>query len=393
MRLDPFQLERYFGQYEFSVEFPLAASDCDGLSLTELLSLCDGPTRDLWDELRLGYTESQGHPLLRQEIAGMYLGCEPDQVLVAAPEELIFIAANCLVRNGDHVVCTFPGYQSLYSVAEALHAEVSRWEPDEADGWRFDPERLAELIRPSTRLIVVNFPHNPTGSLPAFADFERILEIAASYGIPVFSDEMYRLLERDPGDRLPAAVELYDRAVSLSGVSKTLGLAGLRIGWLVVRDERLMRRLIALKDYTTICNSAPSEILALAGLRARESILARHHERIERNLGLLVGLHGQVRGALLVGAAPGRDDLLSALQARDAGHARVLSHGPRGGRRDAGAVDGLRLRRASPADRRGPRELPRRAPAPERLPHQPALRLDRRLPPGGRQRPSRRTFS
>ena len=289
MRLDPFQLERYFGQYEFSVEFPLAASDCDGLSLTELLSLCDGPTRDLWDELRLGYTESQGHPLLRQEIAGMYLGCEPDQVLVAAPEELIFIAANCLVRNGDHVVCTFPGYQSLYSVAEALHAEVSRWEPDEADGWRFDPERLAELIRPSTRLIVVNFPHNPTGSLPAFADFERILEIAASYGIPVFSDEMYRLLERDPRDRLPAAVELYDRAVSLSGVSKTLGLAGLRIGWLVVRDERLMRRLIALKDYTTICNSAPSEILALAGLRARESILARHHERIERNLGLLGG--------------------------------------------------------------------------------------------------------
>ncbi len=289
MRLDPFQLERYFGQYEFSVEFPLAASDCDGLTLTELLSLCDGPTRELWDALRLGYTESQGHPLLRQEIAAMYLGCEPDQVLVAAPEELIFIAANCLVRNGDHVVCTFPGYQSLYSVAEALHAEVSRWEPDEADGWRFDPERLAELIRPSTRLIVVNFPHNPTGSLPAFADFERVLEIAASYGIPVFSDEMYRLLERDPRDRLPAAVELYDRAVSLSGVSKTLGLAGLRIGWLVVRDERLMRRLIALKDYTTICNSAPSEILALAGLRARESILARHHERIERNLGLLGG--------------------------------------------------------------------------------------------------------
>jgi aspartate/methionine/tyrosine aminotransferase len=289
MRLEPFQLERYFGQYEFSVPFPLAASDCDGLSLAELLSLADVPTHDLWETLELGYTESQGHPLLREEIAGLYVGCEPDQVLVAAPEELIFVAANCLVHNGDHVVCTFPGYQSLYSVAESLHAEVSRWEPDEADGWRFDPDKLAQLIRPSTRLIIVNFPHSPTGYLPGFDDYERILEIAASHGIAVFSDEMYRLLERNEGERLPAAVEVYDKAVSLSGVSKTLGLAGLRIGWLVVRDERLMRQLVQVKDYTTICSSAPSEILALAGLRARETILARHHERIERNLGLLEG--------------------------------------------------------------------------------------------------------
>ena len=289
MRLDPFQLERYFGQYEFSVPYPLAASDCDGLSLAELLELADVPTRELWDTLRLGYTESQGHPLLREAIAGLYEGCEPDQVLVGAPEELIFIAANCLVHNGDHVVCTFPAYQSLYSVAESLHAEVGRWEPDEAQGWYFDPDRLAELIRPSTRLIVVNFPHNPTGALPRPDVYARILEIAEQYGISVFSDEMYRLLEGDEGDRLPAAVERYDKAVSLSGVSKTLGLAGLRIGWLVVRDQALMRRLIALKDYTTICSSAPSEILALAGLRARDEILARHRRRIARNVGLLSG--------------------------------------------------------------------------------------------------------
>jgi aspartate/methionine/tyrosine aminotransferase len=193
------------------------------------------------------------------------------------------------VHNGDHVVCTFPGYQSLYSIAESLHAEVSRWEPDEADGWRFDPDRLAQLIRPSTRLIIVNFPHNPTGYLPSVDDYEAILEIAARYGIAVLSDEMYRLLERDTSARLPSAVEVYDNAVTLSGVSKTIGLAGLRIGWLVVRDERLMRRLVSFKDYTTICNSAPSEILAMMGLRGRDPILNRHHERIERNIGLLTG--------------------------------------------------------------------------------------------------------
>jgi len=289
MRLDPFQLERYFGRYEFAVPFPLAASDCDGLALRELLELADAESSVLWDALRLGYTETQGHPVLREAIASLYEGCEPEQVLVAAPEELIFLAVNCLVRNGDHVVTTFPGYQSLYSIAESLHAEVGRWEPDEEAGWRFDPERLDELVRPSTRLIVVNFPHNPTGALPSQADFERIVEIARRHDIPMLSDEMYRLLERDPADRLPSAVELYDGAVTLSGVSKTIGLAGLRIGWLVVRDERLMKRLIEFKDYTTICNSAPSEILALAGLRAREVILAHHRERIARNLGLLTG--------------------------------------------------------------------------------------------------------
>ena len=289
MRLDPFQLERYFGRYEFAVPFPLAASDCDGLALRELLELADAEISGRWKALNLGYTETQGHPLLREAIAGLYEGCSPEQVLVAAPEELIFLAVNCLVHNGDHVITTFPGYQSLYSIAESLHAEVGRWEPDEQAGWRFDPERLDELVRPSTRLIVVNFPHNPTGALPSRADYERIVEIGRRHDIPLLSDEMYRLLERDPAQRLPSASELYDRAVTLSGVSKTIGLAGLRIGWLVVRDERLMKRLIELKDYTTICNSAPSEILAVAGLRARETILTRHRERIERNLGLLSG--------------------------------------------------------------------------------------------------------
>ena len=289
MRLDPFQLERYFGQYEFSVPFPLAASDCDGLPLSEVLELADAPTRELWDALQAGLHRDAGPPAAAPGDRRHVRGLRARPGAGGRPRELIFIAANCLVRNGDHVVCTFPGYQSLYSVAEALHAEVGHWEPDEAQGWYFDPDRLAALIRPSTRLIVLNFPHNPTGALPSAADYDRILEIAEHYGIAVFSDEMYRLLELNQADRLPSAVERYDKAVTLSGVSKTLGLAGLRIGWLIVRDPSLMRRLIALKDYTTICSSAPSEILAIAGLGARDEIVDRHRRRMTRNLGLLTG--------------------------------------------------------------------------------------------------------
>jgi aspartate/methionine/tyrosine aminotransferase len=289
MRIDPFKLERYFAQYEFTTPFMLSCSDCDGLELNELLAMADGDSRAMWDGLQLGYTESPGRRQLREEIAGLYEGVTPGQVLVGAPEELIFIAINTLLKNGDHVVCTFPGYQSLYQIAEALHCEVAHWEPDEAAGWRFDPGRLEELIRPSTRLIVVNFPHNPTGALIPPADYERIVEIAEHHGLPLLSDEMYRGLEIDPADRLPAAAELYEHGLSLSGMSKVYGLAGLRIGWIACRDERQYNRLAGLKDYTTVCSSTPGEVLALMGLRARQAIVLRHLSRIERNLELLAG--------------------------------------------------------------------------------------------------------
>jgi aspartate/methionine/tyrosine aminotransferase len=185
------------------------------------------------------------------------------------------------------VVCTFPGYASLYQVAAAIGCEVTRWQPEESDGWRFDPAALQRLLRPSTRLLVLNFPHNPTGWLPTREDFSEMVALARRCGAQVLSDEMYRLLEHEPAERLPSAVELWDEAVSLSGMSKSLGLAGLRIGWLVTRDAALLARMAAFKDYTTICSSAPSEILALVGLRARATILQRHRARIARNLELL----------------------------------------------------------------------------------------------------------
>ncbi len=287
MKIAPFALERYFAKHEFSTRFLLSSSDCDGLAMSELLSWADGETRDLWEKLSLGYSESQGLAPLRREISATYEGIAPEQVLVAAPQELVLIAMNCLLEAGDRVVCTFPGYQSLYQIAETIGCRVDRWEPVEAEGWRFRVADLEALLRPDTKLLIVNFPHNPTGALPTAGDFRRIMELARERGIRVFSDEMYRGLELDPKDRLPAACELSDGAVSLSGMSKTYGLAGLRVGWLATKDAALLASFAEYKDYTTICAASPSEILALIGLRSRERIAARHRERINRNLGLL----------------------------------------------------------------------------------------------------------
>ncbi|OFW62013.1 MAG: aspartate aminotransferase [Actinobacteria bacterium RBG_16_64_13] len=279
----PFTLERFFAKHEFSARYLLSTSDCQGMLMADLVAGADEELRARWERLTLGYTESRGLPELRAEIAALYESASPDDVLVAAPEEAIFLAMNALLERGDHVVCTFPGYQSLYEVARSIGCEVSLWRPPEAEAWRFDPAELEALLRPNTKLVVWNFPHNPTGALPSQADYERMIAAAAAAGAWVFSDEMYRLLEPTDEARLPAAIDRYERAVSLSGMSKAFGLAGLRIGWVATHDQRLLERVEALKDYTTICSSAPSELLALMGLRSRGTILATNRERVRRN--------------------------------------------------------------------------------------------------------------
>ena len=117
-------------------------------------------------------------PLLREEIAKLYQGIASDEVLTVVPEEGIFIAFNTLLDKGDHVICTWPGYQSLYEIVESLGCELQKWQPDEAQGWKFNVDILEQSIKPNTKLIICNFPHNPTGYLPPKEDYLRILDIA-----------------------------------------------------------------------------------------------------------------------------------------------------------------------------------------------------------------------
>jgi len=284
VQIPPFELERYFARYEFSARYLLSSSDCESLALKDLLRMANDQARRQWDELKLGYTESLGHPRLREAIAGLYDGLGVEDTLVAVPEEGIFLLMHALLKPGDHVVCTFPGYQSLYEIPRAIGCRVSQWEPDEANGWQFDLDRLAALLRDDTRLVVVNFPHNPTGALPPPEAFEALIALLRQRGIYLFCDEMYRGLEIEPDTILPAACERYERAVTLTGLSKAYGLPGLRIGWLASRDRKLIRRAAQLKDYTTICASAPSEILAIMALDNRQAIVASQLERLLANL-------------------------------------------------------------------------------------------------------------
>jgi aspartate/methionine/tyrosine aminotransferase len=289
MKIASFDLERYFAKYEFSSQYLLSPSDCEPLSMSELLGLADAETARLWETLKLGYTEYSGHPLLREMIAEMYTGIEAKDTLVVVPEEGIFLLMHSLLKAGDHVICTFPGYQSLYEVAKSIGCNVSTWKPNEEQGWHFDVEKLEEMMQANTRLVVVNFPHNPTGYLPPKGDFEVVVNLVKERGVYLLSDEMYRFLEIDKGVTLPAACEMYERSFSLSGLSKTFGLPGLRIGWLTSKEKKLLERVNELKDYTTICSSAPSEILAIIALQGKSEIIRKQYDRVCRNVKTLDG--------------------------------------------------------------------------------------------------------
>ena len=287
MSIAPFQLERYFAQHEFSARYLLSSSDCESLSMKDLLGMADPEMINLWRQLKLGYTESWGHPLLREEIAQVYKGIDPAGVLTVVPEEGIYLLMRALLKPGDHVVCTFPGYQSLYEVARSIGCEVSNWEPEEDQGWNFPITSLAKKMRSNTRLVVVNFPHNPTGFAPGEDEFVSLVELVSEQGSYLLSDEMYRFLEVEPGRTLPAACELSERAFSLFGLSKSFGLPGLRVGWLASQDAEMLEEISRFKDYTTICGSAPSELLAIIALRNKKSIIDQQTERVRRNIAVL----------------------------------------------------------------------------------------------------------
>ncbi|KAF0106618.1 MAG: class I and II aminotransferase [Anaerolineaceae bacterium] len=287
MPLTPFKLERYFARYEFSAKYLLCSSDCESLAVADLLVLEPGADEGLkrhW----LGYTESLGAPSLRAEISRIYTGIAPEQVLVhSGAEEAIFLFMHAALTPGDHVIVHWPCYQSLFEIARSIGCDVTFWEARAESGWAPDLDELKRDLRPNTRLVIVNTPHNPTGYLMPPPGFLALNALCQERGILLFSDEVYRDLEYDPADRLPSACEINPEAVSLGVMSKSYGLAGLRIGWVATRNASVYARMAALKDYTTICSSAPSEYLSELALRHREKLVERNLQIIRGNLSLL----------------------------------------------------------------------------------------------------------
>ena len=287
MRIKGFKLEEYFAKYEFKVEFSLCSSDCESFSVDELLTLEKDSLEDL-KKVWLGYTESLGNPILRREISKLYSNINVEEVVVfSGAEEAIFICMNVLLNKDDHVIVQYPAYQSLYEIANAIGCKVTKWTMDDESQWELDLQFLENKITQSTKCIIVNFPHNPTGYLPKKDIYEKIIELAKKNNIYLLSDEVYKFLEYNEAERLPSACDLYEKGISIGVMSKSFGLAGLRIGWIATKDIEIFKEFASFKNYTTICNSALSEFFAILALRNRRKIVNRNLEIINNNLNLL----------------------------------------------------------------------------------------------------------
>ncbi len=286
MKYTQFDLEVFFAKYEFSAPYLLCSSDCEAMSIGELLSLDDGAIEDFHNHW-LGYTEAPGDPELRQLVASRYNKLSDKNIIIlSGAQEGIQLFSQTLLQPDDHVIVMFPAYQSLYQMATDIGCEVTHWRlaDNEENVWSLDLDFLRDNIRENTRAVFINTPHNPTGFVVPDAMLEEIVTICRDHNLYLFSDEVYRELEVNDAPKAISAADKYEKAIALGVMSKAYGLAGLRIGWVASQDTDLLQELLNQKFYTTICNSAPSEFLAKVALKNADTLLDRNRTIIESNI-------------------------------------------------------------------------------------------------------------
>jgi len=254
MSLREFETELYFEKSDFEKPCALSASDCQSITIEELLHLSGGSSSELLN-LSLGYSRAIGNRELRGLICDQYHQINPCEViLLGAPIEGIFLGINSILSESDHAICLSPAYDALYNVACNTQADVDRWFLTEKNGqWNLDFESLRKLVKPNTKLLILNFPHNPTGFIPTLEDLQKIVSFAREHDLWIFADEIYFGMVINENDHLPRMADVYDKCISLSGMSKAQGLPGLRLGWLTVKDRSTYRDIINHKHYTSHC--------------------------------------------------------------------------------------------------------------------------------------------
>jgi aspartate/methionine/tyrosine aminotransferase len=289
VKIEPFALERWLTTHELHVEYDIAESGIFPLTARDLLELMPEEERSsmlqrLLD-LRLGYSEATGTLKLRSLLAQTYEDCNPDNILVTTGAiEANFLLFNVLLSPGDHVVAPYPAYQQLYSVPRALGCVVSLWSVGDENGFRFDLDELERLLKPETRLVVINSPHNPTGAMLAPSELQRVYELADSVGARILSDEAYRWLAVPGGSEPPPPVyNLGPGGISVGTFSKPFGLPGLRIGWMAAPAE-IAAECWAMRDYVSLSPGKLNDTLAILALEHREQIVQRNAAIIGANL-------------------------------------------------------------------------------------------------------------
>jgi hypothetical protein len=285
MNIEIFRMERMQSTWENVVKYNLSESGVHPLTLKELLTPAE---LEALARVEIGYTQTNGTPRLRAEIARLYPKIGPDQILATAgSSEANFLLMWSLINPGDEVLFELPNYMQMWGLLGAFGAKVKPFFLREDLGWQPDLEAMKKLVTAKTKLIVLTNPNNPTGSVLSRAAMEAIIEVAEGCGAWVLADEVYQGAELS-GKPTASFWGMSKRVLVVNGLSKAYGLPGLRIGW-IIGPEDVIRKTWPYHDYTTISPSALSDRLASLVLSPsrRDRILRRTRTILNENLPVL----------------------------------------------------------------------------------------------------------
>ena len=289
MNYETFELERWMTRWELEVSHDICESGIKPFSLEEVLSLLPEERASQLEEtirtVPLGYSEARGTIELRTALSQTYTDTSPEEIFVTTGAiEANFLLFNVLVQPGDHVIVVDPAYQQLQSVPRALGAEVELLSVVHDDGYHYDLDQLRAMVRPTTRLIVVNTPHNPTGAMLSDAQIDELIEIARENDSWILSDEAYRWIEHPGGEKIPAPIRgRYEKGSSVGTGSKPFGVPGLRIGWFAAPAD-IAQAAWSVRDYVSLSPGKLSDIITTSIVEHRDALLARNAAIIGENL-------------------------------------------------------------------------------------------------------------
>lgn len=290
MKIKPFAVEEWMNAWEVGAKYNIAETCVDSISMNELFELTGEDKTEFLNRLcarRLSYGDIEGLPEFRKGVCGLYKTLNIENIVpthgASGANHHVFYS---LISPGDRVVSIMPTYQQLYSIPESYGADVQILHLSKENNYLPDLEKLRRLVTPKTKMICINNPNNPTGALMSEQMLREIVEIARSADAWILCDEVYRHLSQED-DWCPSIVDLYEKGISVSSMSKVFSLAGLRLGWIATHDMSVVKSCLSHRDYNLVSCGVFDEMLAAAALKHRDKLLERSRKIVQENLQIL----------------------------------------------------------------------------------------------------------
>ena len=290
MKIKPFAVEEWMNAWEVGAKYNIAETCVDSISMNELFELTGEDKTEFLNRLcarRLSYGDIEGLPEFRKGVCGLYKTLNIENIVpthgASGANHHVFYS---LISPGDRVVSIMPTYQQLYSIPESYGADVQILHLSKENNYLPDLEKLRRLVTPKTKMICINNPNNPTGALMSEQMLREIVEIARSVDAWILCDEVYRHLSQEDG-WCPSIVDLYEKGISVSSMSKVFSLAGLRLGWIATHDMSVVKSCLSHRDYNLVSCGVFDEMLAAVALKHRDKLLERSRKIVRENLQIL----------------------------------------------------------------------------------------------------------